>query len=215
MTIDQLIAISGIAVPSIISIISLWISANTRSKLNASLVEVGTETSDTDTNQDPWKIWVDTPHGSTTTRYFGVKKMIKFKEPFVSTPSVSSSLSLVNTKSFNELLDQEILQLENLSEDEKHGLQLHVVTFVEYITKEGFELQVGLGAPINIGDTIVDFLKNRDLQKNEIDDSITFNNIKSRSNTNMTSDERWMLNFYYVIGTIDITWIAQAKASNS
>ena len=200
------------AIPSIIAIVSLWISAKTRSKLNASRVEVGTETSDTNTEASSWQTWVDTPHGSTTTVYFGVKKRITFKEPFKFTPSVSSALSLVNIKSIKELLDHGILLLQDIPEDEANRLQLHVVTFVESVSKEGFELQVGLGAPAGVGKAIVGLLKKRETSKHEIDEAITFNHIKSRSFSEITKDENWLLNYYYLIGTIDITWIAQARA---
>jgi len=215
MDVDHIISITGIIIPSVISVISLWISTKTRSRLIASRVELGNESSNEDATHPSWKVWVSTPHGSTITRYFGVRKLIKFDEPFKSIPTISSALSLVNVKTIDQLLEQGFLTYKDIPKHENGRFESHVVTFVEQISKDGFELQVGLGMPTMIAENIINKLQKRNLQESEIHTVITSNYIKSRAINDITDDEKWLLNFHFIIGTIDVSWIAQAKVMNN
>jgi hypothetical protein len=86
--------------------------------------------------------------------------------------------------------------------------ELHVVSFVETPTERDFVLEVGVGLPTEPGKRLSSVLLQRPLSTALIDDMREHRQLKGEA---PDSDERWMANFYSMVGTFGLSWTAQAK----
>jgi hypothetical protein len=209
----QVISIVATIILSLVSLV-LSTSANknsqaTQSTVEASRVETGdvtTNSNDTDLNETwtPWEFPV-----STQTTYVGVQKKVRFGRPFQNNPQVMTALKLVNLRSLIDMMHE--LKYTPKSQNEETRLrELHIVTQTGTITPNGFILQIGVGLPTEAAKHFVTYL-----QENKIDPEVEaimrrYRKISPKSQ-GLSVEERWMINFYSTLGTLDVSWLAQVN----
>jgi hypothetical protein len=209
---NQLKLISLLAT-SVLSMASLIVSglaqrsANQANQaVNASRVETNWVTSNANAGaDDPWHQWVDWPEPRTA--YVGLQRKILFSKPFATLPSVSTAFSLIDTHSLDSLLAGLGGRLDT---DVVSGArnEIHVITYADSVSTKGFILHVGIGLPFAAGTHLQSVLSTR------IPDAQLINRLKGTGQIGGNIDhasETWMVNFFQTVGTINVSWIAQAS----
>lgn len=159
-----------------------------------------TSGSDCGLRWEPWQHNV-----SRITAYIGVKRRIKFRSAFQNPPKVISNLKLINLRSLDLVLKDLGYKPENENETDRLR-QLHVLSNVEQVDNEGFIMIVGVGLPARAGDELARHLQKDPPKESTIDDVIGF-----ASSCQQQPQDNWMLKFYESIGTIEVSWLAQAN----
>ncbi|HEU4687027.1 MAG TPA: hypothetical protein VFS23_01630 [Vicinamibacterales bacterium] len=77
------------------------------------------------------------------------------------------------------------------------------------ISEKDFELRVGIGLNASAGKFLKDKLRDRGNVKADLVDQMRRFSKISGSFQTLTDDEIWMVNFYRLVGTMDVSWVAQ------
>lgn len=198
----------------VLALISIVLSTNanknsqaTQSTLEASRVETGDVTSnsnDVDLNEfwTPWEFPV-----TTQTTYVGVQKRVRFGRPFQNNPQVITALRLVNLRPLIDVM-RDLKYIPKDEHEESRLREVHLITQTDSITPNSFVLQVGIGLPTESAKQLVAYL-----QENRVDPEVErlmrrYRKISPQSRE-LSAEEKWMLNLYSFLGTVDVSWLAQ------
>jgi hypothetical protein len=210
----------------LISLLSLALSSRTQgtvAQADASRVEIAELPSNSNAGdqQNPWRAWQDPV--SATTLYVGVRRRVEFKRPFTNIPRVGTALGVVNVYPMNERLMELgfVLPKEPPSSDPvalsyrtsdaptvRRLRDFHVVTYADGEDEKGFWLKVGVGLPTNAGEFLVSVLQKRQPPVGIIQGMRGYGQLRGDSDL-LTPDERWLVNFYTLVGSFNVTWTAQ------
>ena len=154
----------------------------------------------------PWEPWEGRLTERTT--YVGVQRKIRFRTPFQNSPAVIPSLNVINIAPLESVCGKAGYR----PSDERELLRLreiHVESFVENVTPQGFDLRAGVGLPTVCADRLIEYL-----QKKEVDEALLaihrrFQTLGPNSDE-LGSQQKWMMNFYTEVGTLGIVWTATA-----
>jgi len=168
----------------------------------------------TDSNGDlngawanPWSQWVEPI--SEKVMYIGVQKRITFAKPFRRKPSVSTALSLIQLPRLDAALAA--LGYHETDRAAADGLrQLQVETFVGDVTEANFTLYAGVGLPVKAGRYLEHELSTAAVDSGVVARMRNTRQVDPKTILPLSPDDRWMINFYMLVGTIDASWIAQA-----
>ena len=226
---DKLTATS-IAATFLVSVLSLVLSKKTEravtgveSRVSHGRVEIDTITSNSDEGDasNPWRIWQQAV--STETMYVGLKRRIQFKQPFDAIPRVATAFGLINVYPVGDRLTElgfrpplasrvpSTKPFERLEDALPVGPRLrdiHLVSFAEAPDEKGFVLEVGVGLPTSAGKFLVEKLQDVRPPKGFVDEMRRLNKFPGDQVT-LSPEEQWLTNFYWLIGTIAVTWTAQ------
>lgn len=194
--------------------ISAYFANTARETVDASRVEIASTTTNlnSENSTEVWQPWFH--QVSERTAYIGLKRSVRFSKPFSHIPKVTSSLSLIDVTNIATLfkgLDAAATILKD-KEIEKRLADLHLVTFPEYVHETDFMLNVGLGLPMECAKVLEHHLRTRPISPIPEDEILHLLGRPTASGS-LTEREKWMLNFYHVIGTLNVSWLAQEKAS--
>lgn len=199
---DKLQALS-IAVAVVIAIPSLVISVLTYGALQRARIVM--ESNSTNSNRSNferhWTRWVDVV--SDTTKYVGVCKRIKFKSSFQRVPRVLVAFNLLNVRSAADALIENGYHFADSTEARRMREQ-HVVVFALNVSDSQFDLCVGVGVSAKSGSFLERILGTVAPRAETVNWAKDGKRIDK-----LGEDERWMLRFYEVFGTTDVSWIAQ------
>src|SRR5258707_227372 len=96
------------------------------------------------------------------------------------------------------------------TEDERERLRhVHFFTDCQNINEHGFELRVGIGLPVSAGHFLMPHLYHDPPDKRMVARLRKTGNLPPTINE-ATEAEAWVANFAFHIGTISVSWIAQA-----
>jgi hypothetical protein len=184
-------------------------SNETQNKVLASRVEFGSVTSNA--NRPDWSNpWQPVQLSITpTTVYVGVERRIVFAKPFLNSPRVGVSLTLVNLRPLQDVLADLGYKIET-PEDRRRLPEIHVGTSFYDVSEQGFTLRVYVGLPTKAGV----FLSRKLMSLTpslEYVSSMHLNSNLGPSSTQLSLSEIWMANFYERIGTVDVTWYAKEE----
>lgn len=224
-TSDKLKA-GSIAATLVVSILSLALSTRTQGTVaQTEMNRVETDSLPSNSNagdvQNPWRAWEEpiTP----TTLYVGVRRWIVFRKPFSAIPRVSVSLGVINIYPMDDRLVQlgyvrpsepaavEDVPLSYNSSEARIGSRLrdfHVLSFSDETDEKGFWLKVGIGLPTHPGEFLVSRLQKREPPVGIIDGMRRYGQLP-REGDSLTADERWLTNFYTLVGSFNVSWTAQ------
>jgi len=160
-----------------------------------------------------WQPWSE--RLSDRTHYVGVQGHVKFKKAFEDKPQIVTALRLINLPPLNEVLRQ--LGHQESPDKMQRLHQLHVVAWTGYEGTDGFTLYVGIGLPDGGAIALISALNARQVQ-NSPDSPFEFHRQKGglpagQTIEQLNPDQRWVMNFYTLVGTIDVSWIATAHGS--
>lgn len=157
---------------------------------------------------NPWAPWEEpvTP----TTIFVGIQRKVLFKQPFSTTPTVSTSFSLVDIKPTAQMLKD--LGYHHTLDDDSGVSDFHILTEADKITPTGFTLEAGIGVRMPVGQFLSAKLQQSDVEENFVAEMLRYGQLSDRRDLTLSQDERWMTNFYRQVGTFQISWIAQARA---
>jgi hypothetical protein len=217
---------ASLFVTILISILSFFFSTKVRDIANTvsqSRVELGTVPSNSNAGDvaNPWTIWEEpvTP----ATLYVGIKRRIQFKHPFSVTPRVATALYVIDLYPIAErmrklgyvppidMASREALSLSYSSDAGQITERLkdvHIVSFAVDSNENGFVLEVGVGLPTKVGEFLASQLQKQEPPKGFVEGMRRYGQLPGASNS-LTADERWLANFYALVGTLGVTWMAQ------
>jgi hypothetical protein len=157
---------------------------------------------------NPWRQWQESVSPSTV--YLGIERVVPFQRRFRSAPQVTLGMSLIDVPPMDLILFRFGFKPAEpkMSERIRH---FHVVTKVADVTREHFILQLGIGLPTEAAKVLVEPLSaplNLAVDREFIDNMRLYRELENRSDS-LTPGETWLINFYRIVGTIDVTWIAQ------
>lgn len=206
-TVSNRLKAASILATFLVSVLGLVISLASHKASTADRVEMNhtITNSNGDDFANAWMPWEQpiTPH----TMFLGVQRKVLFAEPFSTVPNVSTALSLIDLKQAEQVL----IDLGYHRADHNSGLQdFHVVTLPTSITKKGFTLQIGIGIQTTPGKFLAAKLQETQVESTFLAEMMRYNQLSDRSELKTTRDEQWMVNFYLYVGSVEVSWIAQA-----
>lgn len=222
---DKLTAASILAT-FVVSILSLALSNRTRgavSDVRESRVEIDSLPSNSNAGDlgNPWTSWEEPV--SPTTLYIGIKRRVEFKREFAAPPRVSTALGVINLYPVADRLQElgfkppdggsssEPVPLSYESAKAPVAIRLkdlHVLSFATKADARGFVLHVGIGLPTTAAEFLASVLQTRDPPTDIVRGMLRYGQLP-RGSEELTSDERWLVNFYTLVGSLNVTWTAQ------
>jgi hypothetical protein len=206
----SVLATSAIAIASLVVSTLAQRSANRANQtVDASRVETAWVTSNSNGRGtgDAWQPWVYTP--DETTVYIGLRRNIVFAKPFTKVPSVSTAFSLIDTESLDNILPG--LGDKKIDKDTSARLhQIHVITDTDAVNERSFDLLVGIGMPTTPGQYLRHVLSTTTPDAHLVERMKGMGQLDAR-HSNLDPAESWMVNFFNIVGTINVSWIAQAS----
>jgi hypothetical protein len=212
------ITLIGFAVTLTICLISLTWNAKIQkqaSRASEVLETTRVENNDVVTNTNdfanPWVPWIDTV--SPTTVHLGVARDIKFERPFRNPPHISLGLRGLDVPDMTIVLTRLGFRpgSPRLADRIRH---VHVTTDVGNVSTTGFRMLVGIGLPSEPAKFLQRQLQDADLVDREVVADMRTAGMLENHDV-LTSDEIWMSNFYTVIGTFQVAWIAQGEEDHA
>jgi hypothetical protein len=218
---NQISAIS-IAVTFVIAIVSLlWNAriqrqtAQTSNVLEMTRVENGEVISNSNGSdfKNPWRQWEESV--SDTTVYLGIERFVNFDRHFENPPDVTLGLSLIDLSPMDVVLSRVNFKPQDpLMAERIH--HVHVVTQVAGVNRDHFIVQIGVGLPTEAARALAPPLT-RELDARDrdfIEHMRRFRQLENRSDR-LNPGEIWLINFYRIVGSFKVTWIAQAAEDSS
>ena len=185
-----------------------------REALEASRVEIGSSSSNTNLPdyEKPWRKW-NNPL-TTVTTFLGVQRQVNFKAKFGHKPEIILAIKTENTRSLFDVIKE--IGCKNIDESELDRLkQSHIVTEISDVTNDSFVLKVGVGMPSESAKCLANFLDEKSPSENSWKLSDGFNRFPIGTTfANLTPEQKWMFNFYEKVGTIEIVWTAAYTLTN-
>ncbi len=218
---NQISAIS-IAVTFVIAIVSLlWNAriqkqtAQTSNVLDMTRVENGEVISNSNGGdfKNPWRQWEESV--SDTTVYLGIERFVNFERHFENPPDVTLGLILIDLSPMDIVLSRLNFKPQDpiMAERVHH---VHVVTQVAGVNRDHFIVQIGVGLPTEAARGLAPPLT-RELDAKDgdfIEHMRRFRQLENRSD-GLNPGEIWLINFYRIVGSFKVTWIAQAAEDSS
>lgn len=175
--------------------------------VDASRVETGWVTSNSNGRDfgHPWRKWESYPEKRTA--YVGIQRNVVFTKPFKKIPRVSTAFSLIDTKPLDSVLPA--LGDKNIDKDTARRLHdIHVITDSGDVSENGFVVFVGIGLPTEPGEYLGHLFLTAP-PDSQLVERMEMGQLDS-AHGSLDLDEAWMVNFFKIIGTINVSWIAQA-----
>lgn len=186
----------------------------TREALEASRVEIGSSSSNTNLPdyERPWRKW-NSPL-TTVTTFVGVQRQVNFKAKFGHKPEIILAIKIENVRSLFDVINE--IGCKNIEEKELERLkQTHIVTEISDVTNDSFILKVGIGMPSESAKCLASFLDETVPSENSWKLSDGFNKFPIGTTiANLTPEQKWMFNFYEKVGTIEVVWTAAYTLSD-
>jgi hypothetical protein len=142
------------------------------------------------------------------TCYLGIKRWVQFNRSFSHPPSVKTALSLIGITPNQALRD-------HFKDNSEVALSLErllpfcwVDTSKDAIKNNGFVVTLGVHIPDPGSEALISYIQNYDLPTANADwYDLALPGTKVHEYATNT-DDRWFINFYYLVGTLDATWFA-------
>jgi hypothetical protein len=209
------VSLLGIGVTFTGTVLSLLWNAHTARVVEGARIESGNVTSNANDTTHPWKPWWW--QVSEGTVGIGVKCDVKFARAFQRQPKVTVALSAMDYPNLASVfaafgpVPQDAEWRESLR-------KVNITSQVDRVSTEGFELQVGIGLRTPVANRLRDHLINKPNMDGTDPWSVAamrnFGQLQNRVGA-LSADEIWMVNFYRIIGTFDVTWLAQTDEKAS
>jgi hypothetical protein len=201
-----LVAVVG----ALASVAAAWITASATAKREIASTRVESGSVESNSNgpelSTPWEPWESRITERTT--MVGVQRRVRFGKSFRNAPRVITALTLINARSLEEVLRD---LGHSPSESEARRLrQLHITASAGAPSQDGFVLYVGVGMPSEGADVLIRTLQRAPVNQADLEIHRRFSKLDPKSDT-LTASERWMMNFYSLVGTVEVIWIATAN----
>jgi hypothetical protein len=159
----------------------------------------------------PWLPWEYSV--SPDTVYIGVERTIIFPSPFRTKPDVTLGLSTIDLPPMDSVLAR-LGYRPPAPEDQERIRHLHIATSAANITPSEFEIQVGIGLPTAAA-RVLEISLAKPLTSSPSDTAFIatmrrYNQLEDRAGGQLTPGETWLINFYRYVGSLAVTWMAQA-----
>ena len=139
----------------------------------------------------------------------GVKRRIQFEHAFQNRPRVIAALSVINLRNFEDVLRDLGFRADSAETNKLRYTSASVETEGE--EADGFTLLVALFFPGRTGPYLAHVLDTLRIDPARVQEARNGENIDPQGSASVTPNDRWMLDFYYLLGTIDVAWMATAK----
>jgi hypothetical protein len=212
---QNIVTLIGIGLTFTGTVLSLVWNAHTAGIVEGARIESGNVTSNANDTAHPWIPWWW--QVSQRTVGIGLKREVKFSRPFQRQPRVTVALSAMDYPNLTSVF-ADFGPVPQDAEWKESLRKVNITSQVDRVSNEGFELQVGIGLRTPVAERLRDQLIKKPNMNTSDPGSVAvmrnFGQLQNRLDA-LTGDEIWMVNFYRIIGTFDVTWIAQTDEKTS
>jgi len=205
---SEFVKVTGLFLTAALGVASLVISRNAANRADAaSHVELGGLTSNSEDYENPWKVWYAPITDRTVV--VGLQRWVSFRPQFQNVPEVVTAFRGIDIDTDQD--DPFIKWSSQFSSEDQRRLKgAHIVIFTGGISRDGFNVEIGIPVPSDAAPKL------RDLLENSPVNTAIFNVAKGSPQLlpghdtpdKLLLEEKWMMNFYTEVGTFDVVWIA-------